>query len=46
MKYKLIPTPEFIKNLKTLYKKYKSVKKDVLELSNKLEENPKLGTSL
>ena len=46
MKYKVIPTPEFIKNLKSLYKKYKSVKKDVLDLSYKLEENPKLGTSL
>ncbi len=34
MKYKVIPTPEFIKNLKTLNKKYKSIKKDILELAN------------
>ena len=46
MKYKVIPTPEFIKNLKTLNKKYKSIKKDILELANKLENNPTLGTSL
>ena len=46
MKYKIIPTPEFIKNLKSLSKKYKSIKKDMLELANKLEDNPTLGTSL
>ena len=46
MKYKVIPTPEFIKNLKVLNKKYKSIKKDILDLANELEDNPKLGTSL
>jgi len=46
MKYKVIPTPEFIKNLKALKKRYKSIKKDVLLLSKKLEENPKIGTCL
>ena len=46
MKYKVIPTPEFIKNLKALKKRYKSIKKDVLLLSEKLEENPKIGTCL
>jgi len=38
MKYKVIPTPEFIKNLKTLKKRYKSIKKDILLLSEKLEK--------
>ena len=46
MKYKVIPTPEFIKNLKILNKKYKSTKKDILDLANELEDNPTLGTSL
>jgi mRNA-degrading endonuclease RelE of RelBE toxin-antitoxin system len=46
MKYKVIPTPEFIKNLKSLSKKYKSIKNDILNLANELEDNPTLGTSL
>ena len=46
MKYKVIPTPEFIKNLKALKKKYKNIKNDVLELANKLEINPTMGTEL
>ena len=46
MKYKIIPTLEFIKNLKSLSKKYKSIKKDILDLANELEDNPTLGTSL
>ncbi|MEA2017209.1 MAG: type II toxin-antitoxin system RelE/ParE family toxin [Campylobacterota bacterium] len=46
MNYKVIPTPEFIKNLKSLSKKYKNIKKDVLELANQLETNPTIGTEL
>lgn len=46
MNYKVIPTPEFIKNLKTLKKKYKNIKNDVLELANELEKNPTIGTEL
>ena len=46
MNYKVIPTPEFIKNLKTLKKKYKNIKNDVLELANELEKNPTIGTDL
>ncbi len=46
MNYKVIPTPEFIKNFKTLKKKYKSIKKDVLELANELEKNPTMGIDL
>jgi len=37
MSYKVIPTPEFIKNLKALKKKYKSIKEDVLRVANELE---------
>ncbi|HIP26037.1 MAG TPA: hypothetical protein EYG80_00085 [Flavobacteriaceae bacterium] len=46
MNYKVIPTPEFIKNLKTLKKKYKNIKNDVLELANELEKNPTIGIDL
>ena len=46
MKYKVIPTPEFIKNLKALNKKYKNIKKDILDLANQLEDNPSMGISL
>ncbi len=46
MSYKVIPTPEFIKNLKTLNKKYKNIKKDILRLANELELNPTMGVSL
>lgn len=46
MNYKVIPTPEFIKNLKTLKKKYKNIKSDVLELANELKKNPTIGTDL
>lgn len=46
MNYKVIPTPEFIKNLKTLQKKYKNIKDDILKLANELEQNPTMGTEL
>ena len=46
MNYKVKPTPEFIKNLKALKKKYKNIKNDVLELANELEKNPTMGTEL
>ena len=46
MNYKVIATPEFIKNLKNLQKKYKNIKNDVLLLANELELNPNIGTEL
>jgi mRNA-degrading endonuclease RelE of RelBE toxin-antitoxin system len=46
MKYKIIPTPEFIRNLKILKKKYKNIKQDVLKLANQLEDNPNIGIKL
>ena len=38
MIYKVIPTPEFIKTLKVLNKKYKSIKKDILQKSRKYDK--------
>jgi len=46
MIYKVIPTPEFIKNMKTLKKKYHNIKNDVLQLANLLEKNPVMGIEL
>jgi len=46
MNYKVIPTPEFIKNFKILSKKYKNIKQDVLELAAQLETNPTIGVNL
>jgi len=46
MRYKIIPTPEFIKNLKNLKKKYKNIKNDITKIVNKLEENPTIGIPL
>ena len=46
MNYKVIPTPEFIKNLKNLKKRYLNIKEDILELANELEKNPTMGTEL
>ena len=46
MNYKIIPTPPFEKELKRLSKKYKSIKPDLISLSNKLLSNPMLGVAL
>jgi len=46
MKYKIIPTDEFIKNLKKLTKKNKNIKKDIFYLIEILENNPKEGIYL
>ena len=46
MKYKIIPTDEFLKNLKKLAKKNKNIKKDILDLIDILENNPKEGVYL
>ena len=46
MRYKVIPTPEFIKNIKILQKRYKNIKNDLLKLANELENNPTLGIKL
>ena len=41
---KIIPTPEFIKQVKKLAKSYKRIAKDLEHLKNELLENPKSGT--
>lgn len=46
MKYKLIPSDDFEKEFKRLYKKYKSLKTDLQVLQLKLEINPTMGQSL
>lgn len=39
-------SPQFIKELKRLSKRYKSIKEDVKALGNSLRENPLQGTDL
>lgn len=46
MSYKIIPTPQFEKELKRLFKKYPSIKSDLLEILTQLKDNPRLGTPL
>lgn len=46
MSYKIEAVSVFEKQLKRLFKKYPSIKKDVLEVVDLLENNPILGTPL
>lgn len=46
MKFKIIPTGKFLKEIKKLTKKYKTIKKDIDELSNLLQETPRAGIDL
>lgn len=46
MSYKVIPTSQFEKDLKRLFKKYPSLKSDISVLVEQLKDNPKLGTPL
>ena len=46
MNVKIIPSPEFDRKFKKLAKKYRSLPKDYLTLSEDLKENPFLGVSL
>lgn len=46
MSYKIELTPNFKKEAKHLAKKYHSLKKDLANLFEELEQNPKLGTPL
>ncbi len=46
MSYNVIPTPDFKKLFKRLYKKYPSLKSDLQELISILEEKPDSGTAL
>lgn len=46
MNYKAIPTPSFKKEVKTLLKRYKSLKSDLDKFTKSIEENPFQGTEL
>ena len=46
MKYEFYSTQEFIKELKTLSKKYKSLNDDLKKLQEEFVANPNLGISL
>lgn len=44
MSYNIELTDYFKRQFKRLLRKYPSLKKELLELSNKLEQNPEYGT--
>jgi len=46
MSFSIISTPLFEKELKHLSKKYPSIKKDLINLANKLQQEPTMGTPL
>jgi len=46
MSFSVIPTDKFKKEAKRLIKKFPSLKAELINLSDKLENNPEIGTSL
>ena len=46
MSFNIITTPPFEKELKSLFKKYPSVKNDIIELVAKLIKEPKMGIAI
>lgn len=46
MNFEVIITPRFKRDIKSLVKKYVSLKEEFIKLVAELEENPGLGTSL
>lgn len=46
MNFDIIPTPDFEKSFKTLAKRHRSLKSDILEFSRSLQENPFQGVEL
>ena len=46
MKHRVIPTPEFEKELRPLLKRHRSLAKDLLKLEKELELQPNSGTGL
>lgn len=46
MSCKITVTPDFLRALKHLAKRYKSIKEDVTKLGNELRENPNMGVDL
>lgn len=46
MNFEIIPTQDFIKSLKALAKRYRSMKQDILHFTESLENNPYQGDEL
>ncbi len=46
MSFNIVTTPPFEKELKSLLKKYPSVKKDIIDLVAKLLKEPKMGIAI
>ena len=46
MGFRIVPTPEFVKQTKKLSKKYPKLRQDLTNLQDILQENPKAGTPL
>jgi len=46
MSFSVIPTDKFKKEAKRLIKKFPSLKAELINLSDELENNPEIGTSL
>jgi mRNA-degrading endonuclease RelE of RelBE toxin-antitoxin system len=46
VKHRVIPTPEFEKELRPLLKRHRSLAKDLLKLEKELEERPNTGRPL
>jgi mRNA-degrading endonuclease RelE of RelBE toxin-antitoxin system len=46
MSFEVIPTTNFLKELKVLAKKYPKIKKDIEDLENSLKKNPQQGDPL
>ena len=46
MCFKIVPTPEFVKQAKKLSKKYPNLRQDLTYLHDILQGNPKLGANL
>lgn len=46
MSFDVVPIPEFVKELKWLAKKYRSLKMEMVALGNELAEHPHMGTPI
>jgi len=46
MSFDVVPIPEFVKELKGLAKKYRSLRSELAALGSKLAEHPNMGTPL
>lgn len=46
MRFDVIPIPEFVKELKGLAKKYRSLRSELAQLGNALAKDPHMGTPL